>query len=78
MANQKIQTPGKAPRSKYVINETTPFIITEAYKMARTNLIFSLSTFEIADNIFEASTALSITKAKSLVNGIKFDIFNNL
>lgn len=44
MANQKIQTPGKAPRSKYVINENTPFIITEAYKMARTNLIFSLST----------------------------------
>ncbi len=40
----KSKGPAKAPRSRYVINDNTPFIITEAYKMARTNLIFSLST----------------------------------
>lgn len=34
----------KRRKKKNVINDDAPFIITEAYKMARTNLIFSLST----------------------------------
>lgn len=31
-------------RKNYVLNENTPFIITEAYNMARTNLTFALAT----------------------------------
>jgi len=31
---------------KYILNDTTPFVIAEAYGTARTNLIFSLSTCE--------------------------------
>lgn len=31
-------------RARHVVGENTPFIIAEAYKMARTNLIFALST----------------------------------
>ena len=34
----------KAKSRKYILNDTTKFIITEAYKSARTNLMFSLST----------------------------------
>lgn len=34
----------KAKSRKYILNDNTKFIITEAYKSARTNLIFSLST----------------------------------
>lgn len=34
----------KAKSRKFILNDDTKFIITEAYKTARTNLIFSLST----------------------------------
>lgn len=34
----------KAKSRKFILNDNTKFIITEAYKSARTNLIFSLST----------------------------------
>lgn len=34
----------KAKSRKFILNDDTKFIITEAYKKARTNLIFSLST----------------------------------
>lgn len=34
----------KLNNKRYIIDDNTPFVITEAYKMARTNLIFSLST----------------------------------
>lgn len=34
----------KSRSRKYILNENTKFIITEAYKSARTNLLFSLST----------------------------------
>lgn len=33
-------------RRKYVLNEKTQFVIKEAYKTARTNLVFSLAPFE--------------------------------
>ena len=44
MKSDNPQTRRRRGKKRYIIDENTPFIITEAYKMARTNLIFSLST----------------------------------
>lgn len=40
------QAAGKkaSARKRYLLSDSTPFIITEAYNMARTNLMFSLAT----------------------------------
>lgn len=43
MSNKQVKEKG-SKRKRYVLTETTPFIITEAYNMARTNLTFALST----------------------------------
>jgi capsular exopolysaccharide synthesis family protein len=46
MNKEAVRTSGVAElkRKKDLINENTPFVISEAYKTARTNLMFSLAT----------------------------------
>lgn len=52
----------KAKSRKYILNDKTKFIITEAYKSARTNLMFSLST---SDNKVMTFTSASPAEGKS-------------
>lgn len=52
----------KAKSRKYILDDNTKFIITEAYKSARTNLIFSLST---SDNKVITFTSASPAEGKS-------------
>lgn len=52
----------RAKSRKYILNDKTKFIITEAYKSARTNLIFSLST---SDNKIMVFTSSSPAEGKS-------------
>lgn len=51
----------------YILNDDTPFIITEAYGMARTNLIFSLSTTDKKTVVF-TSALPSEGKSTTCVN----------
>ena len=52
----------RAKSRRYILNDHTKFIITEAYKSARTNLIFSLST---SDNKVIVFTSSSPAEGKS-------------
>ncbi len=52
----------KAKSRKYILDDNTKFIITEAYKTARTNLMFSLST---SDNKVITFTSASPAEGKS-------------
>ncbi len=57
-------------RKRYVLTETTPFIITEAYNMARTNLTFALATSDKNSIVF---TSCNPAEGKS-TNCVNFAI----
>ncbi|MCR5609934.1 MAG: CpsD/CapB family tyrosine-protein kinase [Lachnospiraceae bacterium] len=73
-SKKKTSDEKKRVRKRHVINDDTPFIITEAYKMARTNLIFALSTSDkkiitfTSANPAEGKSTSTVNMAITLAN----------
>lgn len=72
--NEAIKSDEKRTRKRHILSDDTPFIITEAYKMARTNLIFALSTSDkkvitfTSANPAEGKSTTAVNMAITLAN----------
>ncbi|MCR5165778.1 MAG: CpsD/CapB family tyrosine-protein kinase [Oscillospiraceae bacterium] len=67
MAKSKAEKSSSTARREFVLSETTPFAIKEAYKTARTNLVFSLASSD-AKIVVVSSCAPSEGKSTNCLN----------
>lgn len=67
MAKSKTEKSSSTARREFVLSETTPFAIREAYKTARTNLVFSLASSD-AKIVVVSSCAPSEGKSTNCLN----------
>lgn len=67
MAKSKAEKSSSTARREFVLSETTPFAIKEAYKTARTNLLFSLASSD-AKIVVVSSCAPAEGKSTNCLN----------